>query len=184
MGDLTDALLSLAHVSRTQLTWEAVDLAVLAREAVERLREQAPGRNVQVQIAPTLPVRGDPRLLRQVMENLIGNAFKFSARVDAPAVRVGVEPGTAGAPATYFVADNGAGFDMAFAHKLFGTFQRLHAPSEFAGTGIGLANVHRIVVKHGGRIWAESAPGQGATFRFTLAPAAPDAPVRSVASGG
>lgn len=171
MGELTDALLSLAHVSRTQLTWEAVDLAVLAREAVERLREHADGRTVQVQIAPTLPVRGDPRLLRQVMENLVGNAFKFSARVEAPTVRVGVEAGEPGAPAVYFVADNGAGFDMAFAHKLFGTFQRLHAPSEFAGTGIGLANVHRIVVKHGGRIWAESAPGQGATFRFTLAAA-------------
>lgn len=170
MGELTDALLSLAHVSRTPLTWESVDLAVLARDAVERLREGATGAAVQVHIADTLPVRGDPRLLRQVMENLLGNAFKFSARVPAPAVRVGVEPGVPGAPAVYFVADNGAGFDMAFVHKLFGTFQRLHAPSEFSGTGIGLANVHRIVVKHGGRIWAEAAPGQGATFRFTLAP--------------
>jgi light-regulated signal transduction histidine kinase (bacteriophytochrome) len=167
MSELTDALLSLAQLSRVQLRSEAVDLAQAARAALGQLREREPGRELHAEIPGHLWARGDPRLLGQVMTNLVGNAWKFSAHQPLTVIRVGCQPGAQG-ETVYFVADQGAGFDMAHASRLFGAFQRLHAPSEFEGTGIGLALVQKIVVRHGGRIWAQARPGEGATFYFTL----------------
>lgn len=167
MSELTDALLALAHLSRVHLRDEPVDLAASAREVLAALQEREPGRPVELHIPEHLPARGDPRLLTQVMANLLGNAWKFSARKPQTCVRVGSRPGAPG-ETVYFVEDHGAGFDMAYASRLFGAFQRLHGPSEFEGTGIGLALVQKIVSRHGGRVWAEARPGEGATFYFTL----------------
>src|SRR5207245_8697157 len=124
-----------------------------------------PQRRVQWDIADALAARGDPRLLRVVLDNLIGNAWKFTGGKETARIQVGLR--TSGERA-YFVADDGAGFDMAYAGKLFGAFQRLHSNKEFEGTGIGLATVKRVIRRHGGRVWAESSVGQGATFYFTL----------------
>jgi PAS domain S-box-containing protein len=168
MSDLTDAMLSLARLSRVRLRWEPVDLAAAARQAIEMLREQAPRANLVLEIPRTLPAHGDPRLLAQVMTNLVGNAWKFSANKPRTEIRIGTRTGENG-ELVYFVADRGAGFDMTHAARLFGAFQRLHAASEFEGTGIGLALVQKIVQRHGGRIWAEARPDEGATFYFTLA---------------
>jgi signal transduction histidine kinase len=167
MSELTDALLSLAHLSRVELRDEPVDLAEAARASLAHLREHEPQRELVAEIPPRLWARGDPRLLWQVMANLVGNAWKFSARKPRTAVRVGSRPGAKG-ETVYFVADNGAGFDMAHASRLFGAFQRLHAPSEFEGTGIGLALVQKVVLRHGGEVWADARVGDGATFYFTL----------------
>jgi PAS domain S-box-containing protein len=167
MGELTDGLLSLAHVSRTSLKADTVDLTAMAARVLETWQERDAGRAVSVHIQPDLIARGDPTLLRQVMENLLGNAWKFTANAVAPEIWVGKLPDSQ-AITTYFVQDNGAGFDMAYVDKLFGTFQRLHSPGEFAGTGIGLATSQRIISRHAGRIWAEGTVGQGATFFFTI----------------
>jgi PAS domain S-box-containing protein len=167
MSELTDGLLLLARLARASLRREPVDLARLARDALEACLQQAPQRQVELAMAPSLPAEGDPRLLAQVMGNLVGNAWKFTARTAQARIEIGMEQGD-GQP-VFFVRDNGAGFDMAYASRLFEAFQRLHASTEFEGTGIGLAIVHRIVDRHGGRIWAEASPGQGACFRFTLA---------------
>ena len=167
MGELIDALLQLAQVSRASLSWEPVDLSAMARSVLDVYCEQAPGRELLADIQPGLVVRGDPRLMQQVMDNLIGNAWKFSGQDARTCIAVSGTPGDGGQP-VYTVRDQGKGFDMAYADKLFGAFQRLHTSAEFAGTGIGLATVHRIITRHGGRIWAESAPGQGAAFSFTL----------------
>lgn len=167
MGELINALLSLAQVSRTSLRWDSVNLSALAQEVLNGYREREPGRPVQWQLAPDLQVQGDARLLRQVLDNLLGNAWKFSAGQPQTQISFGRETGSEGQD-VYVVRDNGAGFDMAYSEKLFGAFQRLHTVAEFEGTGIGLATVHRIVTRHGGQVWAESAPGQGARFYFTL----------------
>lgn len=167
MGELINALLSLAQVSKTSLRWDSVNLSALAQEVLNGYHEREPGRSVQLQVAPDVQVQGDARLLRQVLDNLLGNAWKFSAGQPQTRIAFGREQGSEGQD-VYVVRDNGAGFDMAYSEKLFGAFQRLHTVAEFEGTGIGLATVHRIVVRHGGKVWAESAPGQGATFYFTL----------------
>ncbi len=167
MGELINALLSLAQVSKTSLRWGSVNLSALAHEVLSGYQEREPGRSVHWQVAPDVHVQGDGRLLRQVLDNLLGNAWKFSARQPQPRISFGREPGSEGQD-VYVVRDNGAGFDMAYSEKLFGAFQRLHTVAEFEGTGIGLATVHRIVMRHGGKVWAESVPGQGATFYFTL----------------
>jgi len=167
MGELTDGLLALANLSRTSLRSEPVDLAALARAAVAACRESSPARVVEVEIAPCLPVQGDPRLLAQVIGNLVGNAWKFTSRKEHARIEVGRLPGPDWAP-VFYVRDNGAGFDMAHASKMFDAFQRMHSSAEFEGTGIGLAIVHKIVTRHGGRVWAEAAPDRGATFHFTL----------------
>lgn len=167
MSDLTDALLALADLSNTQLLHQNIDLSSIAQGIGERLREQEPHRQVALRVDPTPHAQGDVRLLTDVMENLLGNAWKFTARTPAAAIEFGGESGPGGA-CRYHVKDNGAGFDPAYAYKLFGPFQRLHAASEFQGTGIGLAMVRKIVSRHGGRVWADSAPGQGACFYFTL----------------
>ena len=167
MGELIDALLSLAQVSRTSLHWETVDLSTLAQKILEGYHEREPGRAALLDIQPELLAQGDAPLLQQVLDNLLGNAWKFSSRQPQSLIAFRREQGVGG-EAVYVVRDNGAGFDMAYSEKLFGAFERLHDVSEFAGTGIGLATVHRIITRHGGRVWAESAPGHGAAFYFTL----------------
>ncbi len=171
MSEIIDALLSLSRLSRAAPRRERVDLTQLAHEIVDQLRAGDPGRRVEFIAARDLVVEGDPELLRLVLDNLLGNAWKFTSK--QPAARIELGRGEAGDAITYHVRDNGAGFDMALAHKLFAPFKRLHTASEFAGTGVGLATVQRIVRRHGGRIWADSAPSHGATFHFTLPPAAP-----------
>lgn len=167
MGELIDALLSLAQVSRSSLRWEVVDLSALATGLLAGCQERAPGRAARFQVEPGLTAQGDARLLKQVLDNLLGNAWKFTAGQACAQITLDHETSPAG-ETVYVVRDNGAGFDMAHAARLFGAFERLHPQSEFAGTGIGLATVARIVARHGGRIWAESAPGQGARFYFVL----------------
>jgi PAS domain S-box-containing protein len=166
MGHLIDALLTLARVSRTELLRESVDLTRLARSVFAHLRAAQPEREVDFVVEDGLAVRGDPHLLRVLLENLLGNAWKFSSRRDLTRIEFGCVHDD---DDVYYVRDNGAGFDMRYVNKLFTPFQRLHATSEFAGTGIGLATVQRIVRRHGGRIWAEAAVDQGSTFHFTLA---------------
>jgi light-regulated signal transduction histidine kinase (bacteriophytochrome) len=165
MTRLIDDLLGLSLVTRGELQREPVDLSDIVREVAGRLRQAAPDRKVDFVVADHLLVEGDGRLLTIAFENLIGNAWKFTAKQPQARIEVGVRDGE---PRAYFVRDNGAGFDMAYAAKLFGMFQRLHSASEFEGTGIGLATVNRIIRRHGGRIWAEGAVGRGATFFFTL----------------
>lgn len=167
MQEMIDALLSLSQLTRAQLRWEPVDLAAMARLAYDNRRQHEPTRQAQLRIEGDLAAYGDPRLLQLVADNLMGNAWKFTGQQALADITVGSESDAAGQK-VYFVRDNGVGFDMQYAAKLFGAFQRLHAQRDFPGTGIGLATVWRIITKHGGRIWAESAPGQGATFRFTL----------------
>jgi len=166
MAQLIDDLLKLSHVTRAELNLEEVDLSVLAQEVAERLQRQNPERTTRFDIAPGLKARADPRLLHVALENLLDNAWKFTSGRDTAHIRFGMIPREDG-PA-YFVRDNGAGFDMAYAGKLFGSFQRLHDAREFPGTGIGLATVQRVIHKHGGRVWAEGETGKGATFYFTL----------------
>jgi PAS domain S-box-containing protein len=166
MGQLIDDILNLSRVTRSEMSLQRTDLSAIASGIVSELRRSQPDRQIDVEIAGGIDAHADPRLVRIVLDNLIGNAWKFTGkRIDAR-IEVGVEHG--GDETIYFVRDNGAGFDMTYAHKLFGAFQRLHAAADFAGTGIGLATVQRIVHRHGGRVWAESVAGQGATFFFTL----------------
>ncbi|WP_198026875.1 PAS domain S-box protein [Polaromonas glacialis] len=168
MGELTDGLLLLARLSRASLKWEAVDLSMEASKVMQRLAEMAPERVLSLVVEPGLVATGDAALVRQVLENLLGNAWKFTAKRPVAHIRMGqVKQGNDG-QAVYAVQDNGAGFDMAFAHKLFGTFERLHAVQDFPGSGIGLATVNRIISRHGGSVWAESAVDEGTTFYFTL----------------
>lgn len=167
MGALIDALLSLAQVSKTSLRVDRVNLSALAEQVIAAYRERDPERTVQVEIEPGLWTRGDARLLLQVLDNLLGNAWKFSARQPQAHISLSQAPSVRG-QTTFVVRDNGAGFDMAYSEKLFDVFQRLHAVTEFEGTGVGLATVQRIVTRHGGAVWAESAPGEGAAFYFSL----------------
>ncbi len=167
LDEQTQALLALARVSQAELAIADVDLSALAGSVLEELRQQAPARAVSWQVQPGLRARGDHRLLRLLLENLLGNAWKFTARSAPAHIAFEAAADSEGQPA-FCVRDNGAGFDMAHADKLFGTFQRLHEESEFAGTGLGLAGVRRIVTRHGGRVWARGALGAGAAFYFTL----------------
>ena len=166
MEDLVDALLGVARVAREPLHRDSVDLSALAGAILGELRQATRPRAVEVRVQEGLIVRGDARLLRRLLENLLGNAWKFTARTRQPCIEVGSLPGE-GEPTVYFVRDNGAGFNMREADKLFQLFQRLHG-EEFPGTGIGLATVQRIVQRHGGRVWAEGVVEGGATFFFTI----------------
>jgi light-regulated signal transduction histidine kinase (bacteriophytochrome) len=145
---------------------EPVNLAELVLDIAGELRRAEPDRQVTFTVAPALHVQGDPKLLRIALQNLVGNAWKFTSRREKATIEVGCRQQEG--QAVYFVRDNGAGFNRKYADKLFGAFHRLHTTSEFEGTGIGLATVHRIIHRHGGRIWAESEEGQGATFYFTV----------------
>ncbi|SDY35829.1 PAS domain S-box protein [Nitrosomonas sp. Nm58] len=166
MAELIDDLLNLSRVSRTELKWEVVSLTQIANKVLDTLRQEAPERAVQCLVQPDLFAHGDTQLLRIMMDNLLGNAWKFTAHRQEAFIEVGCKVNEE--RVIYFVRDNGAGFDMTYADKLFGVFQRLHDANEFPGTGIGLATVQRVIHKHGGHIWAESAINQGATFYFTL----------------
>ena len=167
MGELTDGLLSLAQLSRTSLRWDVVDMSAEAGTILRLLSESETTRKAVITIDPHLLVRADRSLIRQVLQNLIANAWKFSSKKSRTEIEVGKQTDIA-QESVYFVKDNGAGFDMAYADKLFGTFQRLHSPEEFSGSGIGLATVNRIITRHGGKIWARSAVGEGSTFYFTI----------------
>jgi PAS domain S-box-containing protein len=166
MGELIDALLSLSRLTRTEIRKQPVNLSEVARSVAAELSRSEPERVVDVIVADDLHALADPTLVLSIVQNLLANAWKFTSGVRAARIEVGVTE-SAGTSA-YFVRDNGAGFDMAFAARLFTPFQRLHTPAEFPGTGIGLANVQRIVHRHGGRVWAEGHVGAGASFFFTL----------------
>src|SRR2546422_3528239 len=166
MGTLIDDLLKLARVTRAEIRTEDVDLSGMARDIAAELEGATPERKVEFAIAPGLQARGDARLLRVVLDNLLRNSWKYTAKQPAP--RVEFRSADANGGQAFMVRDNGAGFDMKYADKLFGVFQRLHSAADFEGTGIGLATVRRIITRHGGRIWAEGAVDQGATFYFTL----------------
>ena len=166
MGHLIDDLLKLSRVSRAELDQADVDLSAMSTRILHDLAEKQPSRDITFEVAPGLSAWADPRLMAIVMENLLANAWKFTQKTSGARIEVGSSPGD-GEPA-FLVRDNGAGFDMAYASKLFGAFQRLHTAQEFEGTGIGLAIVQRIIHRHGGRIWAEGETGQGASFHFTL----------------
>ncbi len=165
MGELIDDLLTLSRVSRGELRKESVDLSDMARKIIRQLQANEP-RRVQFKIQDGMVDEGDAALLRAMLENLIGNAWKFTSKKTAAEIEFGMQPGSL--PPVYFVADNGAGFDMAYSEKLFGVFQRLHSAEEFEGTGIGLATVRKIVKRHGGKVWAKASVNAGATFYFTL----------------
>ena len=170
MGLLIDDLLNLSRLSRTEMHRQSLDISALACSVVGDLQKAQPGRQIELRIEKGLKTTADPGLLRVVLENLLSNAWKFTSKRESAHIEFGWAPGN-GTPA-YFVRDDGAGFDPAYADRLFGAFQRLHATAEYAGTGIGLATVQRIVHRHGGRIWAESAVDRGATFYFTMGEAA------------
>jgi PAS domain S-box-containing protein len=166
MATLIDDLLNLSRISRSEMKWENIDLTELAHSVIDDLRQSDPAREIEIVIAPEMCVSGDERLIRIALENLLRNAWKFTRKTkDA---RIEIAPMLEHGTDVYAVRDNGAGFDMAYADKLFGAFQRLHSMSEYEGTGIGLATVQRIIHRHGGRIWAEGAVNEGATFYFTL----------------
>jgi signal transduction histidine kinase len=162
MTDLIDALLEIARIGRAPLAVNRVDLSAIATTLVDDLRSRDPERRVDVVIAPDLTAKADARLVRALLDNLLGNAWKFTAKSAHPRIELGRTD------AAFFVRDNGAGFDMSYAQRLFAPFQRLHPESAFPGTGIGLATVKRVVDRHGGQIWVEAEVDHGATFRFTL----------------
>ncbi len=169
MSELITDLLSFSRLGRQELSRQMVDLDQLCREVFQDLASERGGRKVELRLHPLPPAEGDLALLRVVFVNLLSNAHKYTRPRDPAVIEIGVAVCAPGEAPVYFVRDNGVGFDMADAEKLFGVFQRLHHAHEFEGTGVGLATVRRIIDRHGGRIWAEAAPGVGATFFFTLA---------------
>jgi signal transduction histidine kinase len=170
MSELIEALLVLSRISRQTLHREIVDVSALAESIVQDMRQKDPTRSVEVVIQPNMAVHGDRRLVGDLFQNLIGNAWKFTSKTGQARIEIGQSSG--GSLATLFIRDNGAGFDMAYEQKLFKPFQRLHGSADFDGSGVGLATVARIIDRHGGRIWAEGKPNEGAVFYFTL-PTAP-----------
>ena len=166
MSSLIDDLLGLSRISRSEFSARPANLSQIATDAAATVRENHPGRTVRLSIEPDMGSHGDTRLLRIAMENLLDNAWKYTASAHEAQVSVGVD--RSGSEPVYFVRDNGVGFDMRYAAKLFAPFQRLHTDAQFPGTGIGLVTVQRILARHGGRIWAEAEPDKGATFYFTL----------------
>jgi signal transduction histidine kinase len=166
MSQLIDDLLSLSRVTRSEMRHETVDLSTLARKVTTELQKTQPGRHVEFVITEGLTVNGDTALLRVALENMLGNAWKFTGKQPKARIEFGVTHHE-GKP-TYYVRDNGVGFDMTYVGKIFAPFQRLHSNDEFPGTGIGLATVQRIILRHGGKVWAEGTVGKEATFYFTL----------------
>jgi light-regulated signal transduction histidine kinase (bacteriophytochrome) len=167
INELIAALLVVSRLLRAPMAPQAVDLGAIAQEALAARQAAEPDRLARVDVQPGLIARGDPALLKQLMDNLTGNAWKFTAKKDKALIEVGAQAAADG-ETVYFVRDNGAGFDMAHAEKLFGIFQRMHVATDFPGLGAGLATAQRIVTRHGGRIWAEAAVEEGATIYFTL----------------
>jgi signal transduction histidine kinase len=167
MGRLVDGLLALSHVTRRKLQYEDVDISKTAADVFEMLRRLDPQRDALLRVEPGLVARADGRLIASLLENLLGNAWKFSSGKAHAVISVGAASRSPG-EMVFFVRDNGAGFDMEQAGQLFNAFERLHEASEFPGTGIGLATVNRVAARHGGRVWAESSPGQGACFYVAL----------------
>ena len=174
MGQLIEDLLRLSRATRGELQHTEVDLSHLAQAAVEELRKGDAARDVEVAIEDGMVASGDARLLRIVLDNLLGNAWKYTRHAARPRIEFGAE--TVDHETRYFVGDNGVGFDMAQSDRLFRPFHRLHTEAEFAGSGIGLATVKRIVSRHGGRVWGESVEGKGARFYFQL-PSSPPVPL-------
>ena len=174
MEGMIDDLLSLSRVSLRKLRNEAVDLSALSKILLDELGEADPERRVETRVDPGLRAQGDPGTLRILLQNLLANAWKFTRLSSAPCIEIGRDE--SGESAAFFVRDNGAGFDMRYANKLFAPFQRLHSPDEFEGTGIGLATVDRIVRRHGGEVWAHGEVGKGATVYFTLPQSAAEVP--------
>jgi len=166
MGALIEDLLEFARLSRQPLNKRAVNTETLVRDVIKDLASQREGRQVEIRIADLMPCRGDRALLKQVWVNLISNAQKYTRKCERAVLEIGCQREKN--EDVYFVRDNGIGFDMHYAHKLFGVFQRLHRAEDFEGTGVGLSIVQRVVRRHGGRVWAEAAEGRGATFYFTL----------------
>jgi light-regulated signal transduction histidine kinase (bacteriophytochrome) len=166
MGELIDDLLAFSRLSRAEMHPAPIDMATLASSVFQDLTVAQEREHIDFRVGPLPPATGDPALLRQVWANLIANAVKFSAKKERP--RIEICAGDEGDDVVYSIRDNGVGFDMRYVDKLFGVFQRLHSAREFEGTGVGLAIVQRIVHRHGGRVWAEGAPGGGAAFYFTL----------------
>lgn len=167
MGNLVDDLLAFSRMNRTEMTEASIPLDPLVKSVIHNLELVTEGRNIAWKVSPLPEVFGDHSMIKQVFANLLSNAVKYSRERDQAVIEIGVAGEEEGGT-IFFVRDNGAGFDMQYAHKLFGVFQRLHAAEEFEGTGIGLANVRRIIARHGGRVWAEGKPNAGATFYFTL----------------
>ena len=169
MDEMIDGMLLLSGISRSDLNIRKVNLSTKAKQIAQRLQAEEPERRVEWSIEPTTPVSGDPRLLKSVLENLLGNSLKYTGKTVTPRIEFGSLPHGTGV--AFFVRDNGAGFDPAYAEKIFRPFQRVHDDEAFKGSGIGLATVQRIIQRHGGKIWAEGTPGEGAAFYFTLPPA-------------
>jgi len=182
MTGLIDSLLAFARIGDASVQWTRLDLSALAHEIVSDLRQGTPERTVEVSIEAGITCFGDRELMRVALQNLLGNAWKYTARV-SPA-RVWVGSATIGGRRVLTIRDNGAGFDMKQAHRLFAPFQRLHSDREFAGTGMGLASVQRILDRHGARIWAESVPAEGATFFVELPEAGVEELPQSAARAG
>ena len=167
MGRLIDDLLTFSRMGRAALAPRPIDLADLVREARAEVATEVEGRAIQWHVQPLPPVVVDPALMRPALVNLLSNAVKYTGTREDARIEIGTTPSDGG-EVVVFVRDNGVGFDMQYADKLFGVFQRLHRADEFSGTGIGLANVRRIIQRHGGRTWAEAEVGRGATFFFSL----------------
>lgn len=167
MSGLIEALLGLSRISTAEMVTRPVNFTQICLDAGAALKEKFPGHTLQFEVAANMHVEGDARLLRMAMDCLLANAWKFTIRADRPAVTVGVQTGATGGH-IYFVRDNGVGFDMAYANKLFVPFQRLHPEAEFQGSGIGLVTAQRVIARHNGRIWAEAQVNEGATFYFTI----------------
>ena len=166
MGQLIDDLLNLVRPSRQETTRCDTDLSLLVRRVGAALADADPARKVELFVQPDIHAFCDPGLLRPVLDNLIGNAWKFTGKCAAPRIEFGTE--TRDGWTAYYVSDNGVGFDMQYVHKLFAPFQRLHHANEFEGTGIGLATVKKIIQRHDGKVWIESEPGAGTTVYFTV----------------
>ena len=166
MGELIEVLLKLSRITRSDLHFTRINLSKMVEEISEELKIQQPDREVGISIEENLFVKGDITLLKVAMENLLGNAWKYTSRVETPHIKFGCE--TTNEETVYYIKDNGAGFSMEYAMDLFTPFKRLHTKEEFSGTGIGLATVQRIIQRHGGRIWAEAVENEGAKFNFTL----------------
>jgi signal transduction histidine kinase len=173
MDGLINALLAFSRFGQQALKLEAVDVERLCRDVFRDLTLDSAGRRVDLRLQSLPPMRGDRMLLRQALGNLISNALKFTRARDPAIIEIGCVGGRSDPAPVYFVRDNGVGFDMRNAGRLFGVFQRLHHAHEFEGTGVGLATARRIIERHGGRIWAEAAPDSGATFFFTVPPTSP-----------